>query len=89
MRFFTIRKNESKKLGAFGESTVNRTQVQLCYNRFKEGRQNVNDDARPGRPNTLTTDENIEAVKKIILDNRRIPIREIADDLVISFSSCQ
>ena len=57
---------------AFGESTMSRTQVQLRYNRFKESREYVNDDARP---NTSTTDENIEAVKKMILDNRRITIR--------------
>ena len=44
----------------FGESAISRTQVQLRYNRFKEGRENVNDDACPGRPSTLTTDENIE-----------------------------
>ena len=71
---------------AFGESTMSRTQVQLWYNRFKEGREDVNDDARPGRPSTSTTDENIEAVKKMILDNRRITIREVADDVGISFS---
>ena len=70
---------------AFGESTMSRTQVQLWYNRFKEGREDVNDDARPGRPSTSTTDENIEAVKKMILDNRRITIREVADDAGISF----
>ena len=26
---------------AFGESTMSRTQVQLWYNRFKEGREDV------------------------------------------------
>ena len=46
---------------AFGESTMSRTQVQLWYNRFKEGREDVND---------------IEAVKKMISNNRRITIRE-------------
>ena len=45
----------------FGESTMRRTQVQLWSNRFKEGRENVNHDARPGRPSTY---ENIETVKK-------------------------
>ena len=30
---------------AFGESTMSRTQVQLWYNGFKEGREDVNDDA--------------------------------------------
>ena len=36
-----------------------------------------------------TTDENIEAVKKMILDNRRVTIREVADVVGISFCSCQ
>ena len=57
---------------AFGESTMSRTQVQLWYNRFKEGRKDVNADARPGQSSTSTTNENIEAVKKMTLDNHRI-----------------
>ena len=37
-----------------------------------------------------TTDENFDAVKKMILDYpRRITIREVADDVGISFGSCQ
>ena len=35
------------------------------------------------------TDENIKAVKKMILDNRRITIRDVAEDVGISFGSCQ
>ena len=38
----------------------------MWYNRFKEGREDVNDDARPGSPSTSTTDENIEAEKKCL-----------------------
>ena len=59
-----------------------------CYtrsDRFKEGREDVTDYASPDRPRTLTTDENIEAVKKMILQNCRINIREDADDV----GSCQ
>ena len=33
-----------------------------------EGREDVNNDARFGRPSTSTTDVNIEAVKKIIFE---------------------
>ena len=39
---------------------MSRKQVQLWYNRFKEGREDVNDDSRLGRPRTSKTDENIE-----------------------------
>ena len=74
---------------AFGEPIMSRTQVQLWYNRFKESRKDINDDTGPGRPSTSTTDENIEAVKKIILNNHRITIREVADDGGIPFGSCQ
>ena len=49
---------------------MSRTQVQLWYNRFKKGREPVNDYAGPGRSSTSTTDENFEAMKKMILDNR-------------------
>ena len=63
---------------AVGEYTMSRTQVQLWYKRFKEGQEDVNNDARPGYPSTSTIDENIEAVKKMIFDNSRIAIRKIA-----------
>ena len=58
------------------------SQVQLWYNLFKEGWEGVNGDAPPVRPpTTSTTDENIKAVKKMILDKRRITITEVADDV--------
>ena len=44
----------------FGESTTSTTQVQLWYNRFKESREDINDDARPDRPSTSITDEKLK-----------------------------
>ena len=62
----------------------------IVYNRFKEGREVVNGDAHPVLPSTSTTDENVEAVKKKILDNRWITIGEVAADSIgKSFSSFQ
>ncbi|UYV71807.1 hypothetical protein LAZ67_9000480 [Cordylochernes scorpioides] len=43
---------------------------------------------RAGRPSTSTTDENINEVEKMILANRRITVREVAEDLNISIGSC-
>ena len=57
----------------------------MWYNRFKEGREDDNNDARLGRPSTSKIDE---AVKKMIFDNRRITIREVANDVGLSFDSC-
>ena len=74
---------------ALGESAMCRTRVQLWYKQLKEVQEDINDDSRPGCPRTSTTDENIEAVKKMILDKCRIIIRDVVDEVGISFSSCQ
>ena len=44
----------------FGKSTMSRTQVQLWYNRFKEGREDISDDVHSGRTSTLTTMKTLE-----------------------------
>ena len=69
----------------FGKSTMSRMQVQLWYNRFKEGREDVNDDIRPSRQSTTTIDERIETVKKMSFDNCRI--REVTEDVCITLGS--
>ena len=51
------------------------------------GREDVEDDERPGRPGTSTTDENVEKVKKMVMNDRRITIREVADDVGISIGT--
>ncbi|UYV71313.1 hypothetical protein LAZ67_8002588, partial [Cordylochernes scorpioides] len=55
---------------------------------FSEGREDVNDEERAGRSSTSTTDEKINEVEKMILANRRITVREVAEDLNISIGSC-
>ncbi|UYV60506.1 hypothetical protein LAZ67_1001352 [Cordylochernes scorpioides] len=73
---------------AYGEATLDRSNVYRWYKMFSEGREYVNDEERAGRPSTSTTDEKINEVEKMILANRRITVREIAEDLNISIGSC-
>ena len=72
---------------AYGECTVSQKSVYEWYKLFTEGREEVNDDVRPGRPSMSTTNEKTEAVKKIVMENRRITIREVAEDFDISVGS--
>ena len=72
---------------AFGKSTMSRTQVQLWYNRFQKGRDDINDDACSGHLSISITNENIEAAKKIISDNYHY--YEVTNDVSIPFGSCQ
>ncbi|KYN39705.1 hypothetical protein ALC56_05908 [Trachymyrmex septentrionalis] len=73
---------------AYGEATLDRSHVYRWYKMFSEGREDVNDEERAGHPSTSTTDENIDEVKKIVLANRRITVREVAEDLNISICWC-
>ncbi|UYV84567.1 hypothetical protein LAZ67_X002630 [Cordylochernes scorpioides] len=88
-------KNESKCADAFrmltvayGEANLDRSNVYRWYKIFSEGREDVNDEERAGRPSTSTTDEKTNEVEKMILANRRITVREVAEDLNISIGSC-
>ncbi|UYV81547.1 hypothetical protein LAZ67_20001502 [Cordylochernes scorpioides] len=73
---------------AYGEATLDRSNVYRWYEMFSEGRENVNDEDRAGRPSTSTTDEKINEVERMILANRRITVREVAEDLNMSIGSC-
>ncbi|UYV70896.1 hypothetical protein LAZ67_8001037 [Cordylochernes scorpioides] len=73
---------------AYGEATLDRSNVYRWYKMFSESREVVNDEERAGRPSTSTTDEKINEVEKMILANRRITVREVAEDLNISIGSC-
>ena len=70
---------------AYGESAMSKARVYERYKRFQDGREDVEDDERPG---TSTTDENVEKVKEMVMNDRRITIREVADDVGISIGSC-
>ncbi|UYV76008.1 hypothetical protein LAZ67_13002114 [Cordylochernes scorpioides] len=73
---------------AYGEATMDRSNVYRWYKMFSEGREDVNDEESAGRPSTSTTDEKINEVEKMILANRQITAREVAEDLNISIGSC-
>jgi AraC-like DNA-binding protein len=42
-----------------------------------------------GRPSTARTNETVDRVNVVIRENRRLTIREIADELNLSFATCQ
>ena len=69
---------------AYGQATLDKSNVYRWYKMFSEGREEMSDDERSGRPSTSTTDEYIDEVKKLVLANRRITVREVAEDLNIS-----
>ena len=47
---------------------------------LKKGRTSVESDPRSGRPSTSRNEEMIAKVRTIVRNNRRLTVREIADD---------
>ena len=72
---------------AYGESAMSKTRIYEWYKRFQDSRKDVEDDERPGRPSTSTNDENVEKVKEMVMNDRQMTIREVAD-VGISIGSC-
>jgi transposase len=68
---------------AFGEDAICRTQTYEWWKRFKEGRTSVDDDQRSGRPSTSKTDDNVANVREVIRSNRRLTVREVAEEVNI------
>ena len=75
-------------LQAYGEDAMGRTQVFDWFRLFKEGRTSVESDSRSERPSTSSKEEMIARVRTIFRSNRRLTVREIADDCGISVGSC-
>ena len=70
-----------------GESAPSFTTIKYWVAEFKRGRTNCQDEHRSGRPNEVTTPEMVKKILKMILDDRRLKVRELADMIGISKSA--
>jgi hypothetical protein len=63
--------------------------VERWCKRFREGEDDLDDEARPGRPATETYSENIEQVRLIVDDDPRVTIEEIQEQTGLSYGTTQ
>ena len=74
----------------FAESTSSRTQVFEWHKVFSEGREVIEN--LPHANYSFISDvndDNIEKVKEIVLENHRVAITDIAEDLYNAYGSTQ
>jgi hypothetical protein len=64
-----------------GDNAMKRTAVYKGVKRFSEGRESATDEERSGRPATSRTEENIPKIRQIVLENRRLTVRSIAEQV--------
>jgi len=64
------------------------TQIKEWYNPFKDGRTSVDIDALSGGPSTTSrNDELIDQVRNLVMQDRRLTVRELAEEVGISTGS--
>lgn len=73
----------------FGESACSRATVFNWFAEFKRGRESFKDEARTGRPPTAVTREKVQAVEKLIRENRRITYVELERELGVGSAAMQ
>jgi len=71
----------------FGDDAMGITQIKEWYNRFKDGRTSVDSDVRFGRPSTSRNDEVIDQVRTLVMQDHRVTVRELAEEVGISTGS--
>ena len=67
---------------------MSRAQAFDWFRRFKDGRESVESDPRSGRPPTSRNVQRVEQVRQLVRSDRRLTVREMAEDVGISKSAC-
>jgi hypothetical protein len=57
---------------AYGDNALKTSSVSRWRERFKEGRESVKDDERPGQPKTQRSFGNVERVRQLVRSDRRV-----------------
>lgn len=68
----------------YGDAAPSFTTVKTWVGKFKRDRTSIFDEERSGRSKTATTDKIIDYVHQIVIDDRRLILREISDAASIS-----
>jgi len=71
----------------YGEYALKERTVLKWVQHFREGREDPKDDARSGHPSTSSGNENIDLVRSLMLSDRRLTVRMIAEELGLGKSS--
>ena len=66
---------------AYGEYDMKKLSVFQWNRRFKEGREDVQDDPRSGQPKTQRTDANVGRVRTLLHSDRRLGVRVITEEV--------
>ena len=68
---------------AYGDQALSRSNVFRWYGRFRDGREDIEEDPRSGRPTECRNGNNVEKISQLLLQNRHFSLRMLADEVNI------
>lgn len=71
----------------YSDSAPGKSTIKDWYNEFKRGRIDTKDAERSGRPKTAVTEESIKKIRKIVIADRKMKVREIVEASKLSYGS--
>ncbi|CAK1604551.1 unnamed protein product [Parnassius mnemosyne] len=79
-----------RMISAFGDEAPSKTTIYRWFAEFQRvKRVKLSDDPRQGHPKTVVTQENVDAVRKLIEEDQHVTYREIQATLDIDMSQIQ
>ena len=82
---FKARKSATESLqmvnSAYGDQTLSRSNVFRWYGRFRDRREDIEDDPRIGRFTECRNYDNVEKISQLLLQNRHLSLRMLADEV--------
>jgi len=68
---------------AYGDQALSRSNVFRWYGRFRDGQEDNEDNPRSGWPTKCRNDNNVEKISQLLLQNRHLLLRMLADEVNI------
>jgi hypothetical protein len=72
----------------YGDQYMSCTRCYEWFKRFKDGRQSMHDKPHLEWPSTSCEDAHVVQVREIMRSNRRLTVREVAEECNVSIGSC-
>jgi histone-lysine N-methyltransferase SETMAR len=94
IKFFFLKKLSTKVIHAemvniLGDNAVSHSLVKKWVARFKSGNESTKDGARTGRPTSSVNEDHVKQVESMVLNDRRVTVRHVAETLRISIGSAE
>ena len=79
----TTKEIQTDMVSTLGDDALALSTVKKWAAEFKRGRESLEDDPRSGHPSTATTQENIDHIHQMVMNDRRLTISHLANIISI------